>query len=296
MVSFVAVLAMVAALQAGAVRGTCPVECTCDERLDLVNCSHGGFDTVPKRESGTPTLGDLFTDPYIKKLLLALTGDKETRRARELDLSDKNLTALSGSSFEDFPKLKSLRLDRNRLHEFRARQPSVLRHLRNLTLSHNLLGPVLTRGAFRAFASLWWLDLTANRYRSIEPVALPESIRRLDMADNPIVTVAPDAFARLDALGSLDLGGMAPAMDRGTLYDVFNHLDAVRVLRVGGAESGTLEADTLAHLHLLDELSLNGLGLATLPAMLFVDTPRLRSLQLVGNRLTRLPRQPLIHL
>ncbi|NWW53640.1 TPBG protein, partial [Pedionomus torquatus] len=130
----------------------------------------------------------------------------------------------------------------------------------------------LPAGAFpaRRLPLLSTLNLSHNHLRTVEAGALASlpALRRLDLSDNPLVSISPLAFGE----------GISPLEElvlRGSLRDQGGFLSLAALL-----QSGTLR--NLSRLELADN------GLLLLPAGIFASLPALRQLDLSNNSLVGL--------
>lgn len=137
-----------------------------------------------------------------------------------------------------------------------------MRHLETIDLSDNLISEMENRIQLNAtFPALVSLNLRRNRLRWI-PVGMfgdLKKLNRLDLSENPIEGIEPEALASLESLTHLELDGC-------------RQLTRIR-------------QDVLSGLNQLKVLSVRNGGLVHIHRGAFVNFSQLEELRLRGNRL-----------
>ncbi|KAK0159635.1 hypothetical protein PV327_010729 [Microctonus hyperodae] len=148
---------------------TCPDNCSCYHdhswSSNVVDCSNGGYETVPDRIPMDATeiyldgnnLGDLGSHVFIGK-----------RRLEVLFLNNSEITALHNRTFNGAPSLRILHLEGNTLRELRGFEFDQLEQLSELYLDHNAIAMV-GNTTFNKMKSLKILRLDSNRIVDFRP-------------------------------------------------------------------------------------------------------------------------------
>ncbi|KAJ7418063.1 toll-like receptor 13 [Willisornis vidua] len=236
-----------------------------------------------------------------------------TPALRRLRLDVNGLARLDRMALRGLRNLRHLRLDNNLLTDLLPRSFIDLRQLRDLNLRNNRVA-VLFRDTFKGLRNLQTLDLGGNNLRHLAAAALQWLPRlcRLYLDRNRLLEVSEAAFRPVQAmLGVLDLRANAlrylsrrprqppPFRHLRRLYDLklqaqqpyglrvvphrfFQGLTALRSLYLSQNALSAVPADAFDDLVQLRYLTLadGSGGLGTLPAGIFKNLSRLRSLDL----------------
>ena len=188
-----------------------------------------------------------------------------------LDLDGNQIEVITNKTFVGLTNLVKLALNSNKLSEIRNGAFDTMPLLDELELRNNAL-PAIPCGAFRGVAqdggSISYVDLEANFIAEVpEQPCLPSTLLELDLSDNELDYVHPDAFTGMTALRVLDLS------DDHTKYPHRGSL----------ANLTHLEEGTFRGLVGMVNLYLNGNPLARLDVALFAELPTMRRLFLKGT-------------
>ena len=126
----------------------------------------------------------------------------------KLNLRDNDLTALEAGAFEGLPLLVELDISGNDLTILKADAFAGLRNLLKLRLPLNNLATI-EAGALEKLPVLWFLDLSYNNLTTLPPAVVDgfsSYLRQLELAGNPLGTLAPGAFDNLPKMRALVLG------------------------------------------------------------------------------------------
>ncbi|XP_034240165.1 leucine-rich repeat-containing G-protein coupled receptor 5 [Thrips palmi] len=255
--------------------------------------------------------------PHLKKLSLQSCGLRELpdallkplRRLTTLQLDQNELSELSPAMFESQGALRNLRLELNQLRGVPTRALQPLRSLEALNLGTNLLGAVRA-GDFPRMDSLVILLLKRNQISEIDEEAFANltSLRVLELDDN-FLTHIPEALSHLSALQELSVSGNrikyipAGALQKSpglALLELkgnplaavhphaFSFLPKLRKLILSDARDLT-EFPSLNGTAALEILRLDRASLREVPQSLCSTCPKLKSLDMKSNKLTRVP-------
>ncbi|XP_071435843.1 toll-like receptor 13 [Pithys albifrons albifrons] len=264
---------------------------------------------------GTPELNRLHNMSLRFNRILVAGPDAfaNTPALRRLRLDVNGLARLDRMALRGLRNLRHLRLDNNLLTDLLPRSFIDLSQLRDLNLRNNRVA-VLFRDTFKGLRNLQTLDLGGNNLRHLAAAALQWLPRlcRLYLDRNRLLEVSEAAFRPVQAmLGVLDLRANAlrylsrrprqppPFRHLHRLYDLklqaqqpyglrvvphrfFQGLTALRSLYLSQNALSAVPADAFDDLVQLRYLTLadGSGGMGTLPAGIFKNLSRLRSLDL----------------
>ncbi|XP_049792368.1 lutropin-choriogonadotropic hormone receptor-like [Schistocerca nitens] len=228
---------------------------------------------------------------------------------RRLQLDQNQLWWLRANAFLRLRQLRNLRLDSNGLTAVPTDALRPLAQLEALNLGSNLLTSVPV-GAFPELPHLLILLLKRNQITHIHDdgfLTVP-ALRALHLDDN-LLTNVPLALTKLTALQELSVSGnRIKYMPGGVLQrapglallelkgnplvavapTAFSHLPRLRKLILSDARELT-EFPNLEGTAALEILRLDRAGLQEVPSSLCSVCPRLRSLDVKSNKLTKIP-------
>lgn len=235
---------------------------------------------------------------------------------RKLHLDDCDLVSIREETFHGLHDLKVLTLRRNLLSCVResdcgflsppspshqTRHP--MRHLETIDLSDNLISESESRIQFNAsFPALVSLNLRRNRLRWI-PVGMfgdLKRLNRLDLSENPMEGIEPEALSSLESLTHLELDG-SRQLTR-IRQDAFTGLTQLTSLSIRNSGLVHIHRGAFENLSHLEELRLRNNRLGQNHDSLtkvFIQKSNLKVLDLGENGLTSFPRELLsngIHL
>ncbi|XP_047004598.1 lutropin-choriogonadotropic hormone receptor-like [Schistocerca americana] len=228
---------------------------------------------------------------------------------KRLQLDQNSLWQLPGEALWGLRQLKNLRLDDNRLSSLPSAALRPLVRLEALNLANNLVTSI-SAGDFPRLPNLVVLVMKRNQITTIDDDAFQNvtSLRSLHLDDNFLHKI-PSALTRLTSLQELSVSGnrikyipggvlqQAPGLAllelRGNPLvavapTAFSHLPRLRKLILSDARELT-EFPNLEGTTALEILRLDRAGLQEVPASLCSICPRLRSLDVRLNKLTRIP-------
>ncbi len=204
-----------------------------------------------------------------------------------LNLNEKQLTALQAGDFDGLTGLQSLSLQRNQLTTLPDGAFDGLTSLDRLWLSGNQL-TALPAGVFDDLTSLRNLGFTHNQLTTLPAGVFGglTSLHRLDLRANRLTTLPAGVFDGLTSLQDLWLGDNQLAFLPAGVFDGLTNLGwlALDANRLTALPAGVFDGLTS-----LQQLSLPGNRLAALPAGVFDGPTSLRSLDLAYNQLAFLP-------
>uniref|UniRef100_T1GNJ4 Uncharacterized protein n=1 Tax=Megaselia scalaris TaxID=36166 RepID=T1GNJ4_MEGSC len=120
-----------------------------------------------------------------------------------LDIGYNIISVLQGSEFKHLTSLTELRLNFNQLKEIPSNCFDGLANLQNLDLSYNYLELI---DGFEYLTNLQKLSLQGNELKTVPSnLALPNSLRFLDVSKNPLTFLGQNTFRNLNQLTSLDI-------------------------------------------------------------------------------------------
>ncbi|XP_049766208.1 lutropin-choriogonadotropic hormone receptor-like [Schistocerca cancellata] len=228
---------------------------------------------------------------------------------KRLQLDQNSLWQLPGEALWGLRQLKNLRLDDNRLSSVPSAALRPLVRLEALNLANNLVTSI-SAGDFPRLPNLVVLVMKRNQITTIDDDAFQNvtSLRSLHLDDNFLHKI-PSALTRLTSLQELSVSGnRIKYMPGGVLQQApglallelrgnplvavaptaFSHLPRLRKLILSDARELT-EFPNLEGTTALEILRLDRAGLQEVPASLCSICPRLRSLDVRSNKLTRIP-------
>ncbi|XP_067000603.2 lutropin-choriogonadotropic hormone receptor [Anabrus simplex] len=226
-----------------------------------------------------------------------------------LNLDQNEILDVPADSFEGLTRLEVLHLGSNKLISVPTRALLPLRSLRELSLSNNLL-TTITADAFPTLTNFTKLMLRRNRITHIDDEAFVNltKIRVLELDDNALNHI-PTALTKLPSLQELSVSGnkikflpggilqKCPGLFRlelkrnpimGVDQMAFAYLPNLRKLILSDTRDLT-QFPTLNGTSSLEELYLDRSSLSYVPPTLCETCPRLRSLVMKSNKLTRIP-------
>ncbi|KAK3914592.1 Leucine-rich repeat-containing G-protein coupled receptor 5 [Frankliniella fusca] len=226
---------------------------------------------------------------------------------RQLDQNE--IAELPGALFESQGALRNLRLESNQLDAVPTRALQPLRSLEALNLGTNQLDAIRA-GDFPQMDSLVILLLKRNQISYIDEKAFANltSLRVLELDDN-LLTHIPEALSHLTSLQELSVSGnrikyipegalqKSPGLAllelkgnplAGVHPRAFSFLPKLRKLILSDARDLT-EFPSLNGTAALEILRLDRASLREVPASLCITCPKLKSLDMKSNKLTRVP-------
>lgn len=215
-INFLLGLVISALVQAVEKKADCPKSCICEIRpwfsprsvymeAPTVDCNDLGLFNFPARLPADTQVLLLQTNNIAKiehsvDFPVNLTG---------LDLSQNNLSSVTGINLRKIPQLLSVYLEENKLTELPEECLSGLHNLQELYINHNLLS-VIAPGAFIGLDNLLRLHLNSNSLQMINRKwfeATP-NLEILMIGENPIIRIEDMNFKPLINLRSLVLAGI----------------------------------------------------------------------------------------
>ncbi|NWR71547.1 LRRN3 protein, partial [Centropus unirufus] len=215
-INFLFGLLITALVQAVDKKADCPESCICEIRpwftprsvymeAPTVDCNDLGLLNFPARLPANTQVLLLQTNNIAKiehsvDFPVNLTG---------LDLSQNNLSSVTGINLQKTPQLLSVYLEENKLTELPEECLSGLHNLQELYINHNLLS-VIAPGAFIGLNNLLRLHLNSNGLQMINRKwfeATP-NLEILMIGENPIIRIEDMNFKPLINLRSLVLAGI----------------------------------------------------------------------------------------
>ncbi|NWH59124.1 LRRN3 protein, partial [Geococcyx californianus] len=215
-INFLLGLVITALVHAVEKKTDCPKSCICEIRpwftprsvymeAPTVDCNDLGLFNFPARLPADTQVLLLQTNNIAKiehsvGFPVNLTG---------LDLSQNNLSSVTGINFQKTSQLLSLYLEENKLTELPEECLSGLHNLQELYINHNLLS-VIAPGAFIGLNNLLRLHLNSNGLQMINRKwfeATP-NLEILMIGENPIIRIEDMNFKPLINLRSLVLAGI----------------------------------------------------------------------------------------
>ena len=232
-------------------------------------------------------------------------------KLRDLDLSANRITALHEDTFDGLSQLTNLNLSGNKLPTLPEDVFEGLSNLTILELQDNPFTsvPVDVFEGLTSLTSLWTNlpNVSPDYFEHVPQLtklfviagsqSIPEDsfhkltdLERLTLGYGDITSLPADAFDGLSKLKWLDLAGnKLTSLDE----DIFDGLTSLESLRLLGNELTSLDEDIFEGLTSLETLSLGSnqesTQLSTLPANLFADLAKLKTLIISDAGLDTLP-------
>ena len=149
---------------------------------------------------------------------------------------------------------------------------------------------VLQSGDFAGLSALGEIHLRRNALSTLPPdlFAGLSALGVLVLSDNALTSLPPGVFSGLSALEELGLSGNA-GLGPHLTGSAFSALGGLRLISLNGIGLDTVPAGLFSGLSELTDISLNGNGIGALPASLFSGLTKLDVLSLATNDLATLP-------
>ncbi|XP_015603819.1 lutropin-choriogonadotropic hormone receptor isoform X2 [Cephus cinctus] len=204
----------------------------------------------------------------------------------KLDLTSNNLTDIPAQAFHQFSNLQILLLRRNRLSNINEHAFSNLTNLRVLELDDNYLTDIPS--AIKQLVNMEDLSITNNRIQRINADAFSRAsnLVSLDLRGNPIKRIHVDAFQNLHRLRKLILSNAKDLED----FPNLNGTSSLEVLRVDRAHLREVPEDLCEKCPKLKSLDMKSNQLTRIPNLKGCND--LRVLDLASNLITSLDEQP----
>ena len=245
---------------------SCPHRCICNTMTQIIDCRDADLDRIPTDLPEPKAVRELYLSRNkIRDIVFELS---PFSNLEVLDLSYNEIVRIDDNSFAAMHRLRTLRLDHNRLSGLTIRTFAGLDHLVSLDVSYNYISKVVSN-AFNG------LDLLED----------------LHLDGNSISDLGKDAFKGMPALTFLNLGkNLLTFVPSRSLRPLSN----LRYLSLDGNHIPTLVDHAFEHLSSLEHLGLSDLNLMHVHELAFSDgatpdTPYLRHLSLNNNRLKEVP-------
>lgn len=235
-----------------------------DKVLDLDLTSQSITEIENRNGTLTKMAGTLRTLDLSMNLLTSTENIDIVTSLRELNLSFNQLTVI-----ESVPKLANLRileLDFNKIT--RICNIRGLRKLERLSLQGNLIEDFSCLEFVDPMIELKELNLSQNRIKTIECIKNVPNLDQLNLNENPISLIFPDAFTQVNELGTLLLDKVAiknPFQDLEFLKKLEGHLSMLSMNNAFPKQNLT-SLDALSFLKMSSCLNvhLQGVGLEDL--------------------------------
>lgn len=206
----------------------------------------------------------------------------------ELYLSNNKLHAIPFQVFAPLLNLSILDLSHNTMVTFLDHFFKPNKHIEVLLLNNNRIAK-LTSNALADLTELRTLNLCNNSLTGLTKGLLDTlyKLEYLNIGSNPIENLSKDSFAGLNHLNTLKLGGnKMMKLPNG----IFRNTPNVETLILYDTQIEVLYNTDFIGLHNLRALYLtNNTRLRKLEHYIFVDTPNLQVIDMIGNALTFLP-------
>uniref|UniRef100_A0A0C9QY34 IGFALS_0 protein n=1 Tax=Fopius arisanus TaxID=64838 RepID=A0A0C9QY34_9HYME len=205
------------------------------DELLVLDLSHNSFDLLPGAFDGLKQLKVLFMYGITESNMTLPNTFRGMPALTRLELANGDLETLGPGMFDDLSDIRTLRVNRNKLHHIPKGVFNKLKSLKHLSLVDNNITTVET-GAFDGL-DLQTLDLTSNKALGVVATGTFSglSVGFLSLDSCNITEIKPQAFKGLNA-GALDLGhnqltkiGVEDfsGLQTGMLYLSFNNISEI---------------------------------------------------------------------
>ena len=304
------------------IEAICPKPCKCENQLgedvpSKITCHHAGlkiFPTISKKEVQTAawSLFDTLDLSENELLLIPRSGadnliigtaigmEMPTGKSfgnitlmealglnlKTLNLRGNRITAIEDNTFLHNSNLEAIHLERNRLTSISNRAFKGLAKLLTLTLKDNHLNH-LSIDAFRDLPQLMTLDISSNSFTDL-PFAITEldKLENLFISNNKITKIPPSILQKCKKLRKFEVN-QNPIQT--VHHQAFIHLPKLKELRISEARDVTTLPDLNGTIS-LELLRFDRASIDTIPSQLCENCPKLKSLELKGNKLKRIPK------
>uniref|UniRef100_A0A3Q3QXZ5 Ig-like domain-containing protein n=1 Tax=Monopterus albus TaxID=43700 RepID=A0A3Q3QXZ5_MONAL len=300
--------------------GHCPPLCRCEIRpwfspssvyteAATVDCNDLGLSVLPERLPSETQVLLLQTNNIInvEKTLDYLAN------ITEIDLSQNNISSVSGVNLGPLLQLLSLHLEENYIQELPDSCLAFLPNLQEFYINHNLIFSISPR-AFWGLTRLLRLHLNSNRLTSINSrwfLPLP-NLEILMLGENPILELSDMNFKPLTNLRSLVLARMnlteipdnslvgLENLESISFFDnLLNRVPRAALTRVQNLKFLDLNKNPIERIQrgdFMDMMHLKELGINSMPKLVSIDSFALSNLpELTKIEATNNPRLSYIH-
>ena len=205
---------------------------------------------------------------------------------KTLNLRGNRITAIEDNTFLHNSNLEHIHLERNRLTSISNRAFKGLSKLLTLKLKDNHLNH-LSIDAFKDLPQITTLDVSSNYFTDL-PFAITEleTLENLFISNNKITTIPPSILQKCAKLRKFEINGN-PILT--VHHQAFIHLPKLEELRISEARDVTTLPDLNGTVS-LELLRFDRASIDTIPSKLCENCPKLRSLELKGNKLKTIPK------
>ncbi|KAI0217536.1 hypothetical protein LSAT2_030694 [Lamellibrachia satsuma] len=211
---------------------------------------------------------------------------RNLQKVTKLDLSANNISVIEDHSFEDLVRLSHLILDKNEIVVIRsAEQLSISSGLSWLSMKGNSIKKI-SQKSLLGYSNLTTLCMSCNNIRSISANAFvpTPNLRSLDLSGNKIPNFRPGTFDSLPDLRELNLYSNVILIHDPSLFQRLHqltYLDFTENTLLG--RDPAIFQSLLQNLSSLEIIHLKRCGIEALPEGMFLNTTRLRTLDLRSN-------------
>lgn len=242
-----------------------------------LNVSYNKLSKLLLNESNVFSINGLYLQ---HNEIASITFDNMTQ-VNFLDLSQNNISDISGVHFDHLPNLKVLLLSNNKIQYFNTNETNALKKLTTLDLSNNSIDQInLTH-----FNEIEEANLSFNRLKHMAKDLFDNlsKVQLLDLSYNSISEIMPGTFKDAESLRTLNLSGNALVNLR---FGVFHGLSQIHTFDlsrnlINNIEVGIFHECPKLHVLYLDYNNLSNIDVARLANI----APNLHKLSIGGNML-----------
>lgn len=263
------------------------------ETLSVIDLSGNPLGAVPT--AALVTLSNL-TEVILSGCNIARIGARafaSSTRLRRLDLSQNQLEVVDADAFRGDGvtglSVRELSIRSSHLSDAHLSALLALTQLRKLDIALNGKITGVDR-LLDTLRSLETLDASFDGVSSLTSPVSSSTLRVLNLADNPLINVATDAFVGLTALQELRLDGARLTLGNDSFA---SQRLTLRTLSLRQCNFTRAPWPSIAGLSALETLVLSQSGLRSIPDFTFMDVGRLRYLDLKDNSLQQVTQRSL---